>query len=75
MKQVGGGATFGLPSGFAGGEAAVLWGGFQGQGRTGDYSLRMIHEGGAGRFGFVSRLTSASFTPATASGGGTEGES
>lgn len=73
MKQVGGGATFGLPSGFAGGEAAVLWGGFQGQGRTGDYSLRMIHEGGAWKVDSLA-LTSAAFTPATASGGGTEGE-
>lgn len=73
MKQVGGGATFGLPSGFAGGDAAVLWGGFQGQGRTGDYSLRMIHEGGAWKVDYLA-LTSASFTPSTASGGGPEGE-
>jgi hypothetical protein len=73
MKQIGGGATFGLPSGFAGADAAVLWGGFQGQGRTGDYSLRMIHEGGAWKIDYLS-LTSAAFLAPAATGGGPEGE-
>jgi hypothetical protein len=73
LKQVGSGATFGLPAGFAGGEAAVLWGGFQGQGRKGDYALRMIREGGAWKVdGFA--LTSAIFTPSVASGSGADGQ-
>jgi hypothetical protein len=72
MKQVGSGATFALPAGFAGTDAAVLWGGFQGPGRKGDYALRMIYEGGAWKVdGFA--MTSASFSTLSSTGGGADG--
>ena len=73
MKQVGAGATFGLPAGFAGADAAVLWGGFQGPGRKGDYALRLINEGGAWKVDSFA-LTSASFNGSAGSGGGADGE-
>jgi hypothetical protein len=58
MKRVGSNATFGLPAGFAGADAAVLWGGFQGQGRKGDYSLRMVKVTGVWKVDYFA-LTSA----------------
>ena len=63
MKRVGSNATFGLPAGFAGTDAAVLWGGFQGQGRKGDYSLRMVKEAGAWKVDYFA-LTSAAHATA-----------
>src|SRR4029453_5804164 len=73
LKRVGGSATFGLPAGFAGSDAAVLWGGFQGQGRRGDYFLRMVNEGGAGKVDRFA-LTSAASTPTAGAGDGPEAE-
>jgi hypothetical protein len=72
MRRVGGGATFALPSGFAGADAAVLWGGFQGPGRKGDYLLRMVNEGGAWKVDHLA-LTSAPHT-AGAAGDGPDAE-
>jgi hypothetical protein len=73
MKRVGAGATFGLPAGLAGAEAAVLWGGFQGQGRKGDYFLRMTSEGGAWKVDFFS-LASAASAPHPGTGSGPDAE-
>ena len=73
LKQVGSGVTFALPTGFAGADAAVLWGGFQGPGRKGDYSLRMIHEGGAWKVDYLA-LTSARFGRSPETSGGSKGE-
>jgi len=73
LKRVGSGATFGLPAGFAASDVAVLWGGFQGQGRKGDYFLRMLSEGGAWKVDFFA-LTSASSSPPAGSGDGPDAE-
>jgi hypothetical protein len=73
MRRVGSGATFGLPTGFAASDAAVLWGGFQGQGRKGDYFLRMLTEGGAWRVDYFA-MTSASSTPTTGAGNSPDAE-
>jgi hypothetical protein len=73
MKRIGSGATFGLPAGFAGPDAAVLWGGFQGPGRKGDYFLRMVNEGGAWKVDFFA-LTSAASQPPGSPAQGPDGE-
>jgi hypothetical protein len=72
MKRIGG-ATFGLPAGFAGPGAAVLWGGFQGPGRKGDYFLRMVNEGGAWKVDYFA-LTSAASQPTSGPAQGPDGE-
>jgi hypothetical protein len=61
LKRVGTGATFGLAAGLAGTDVAILWGGFQGPGRKGDYYLRMVSEAGAWKTDFLA-LTSAANT-------------
>lgn len=73
MKRVGASATFGLPAGFAAPDAAVLWGGFQGQGRKGDYYLRMVNEVGAWTVDYFA-LTSASSMPPAGAGDGRDAE-
>ena len=66
LKRVGAGATFGLPAGFAGPDAAVLWGGFQGQGRKGDYFLRMANVSGAWKVDYFAMTSASSMPPAGA---------
>lgn len=46
VKGVGAGLTFGLPSGTAGGGAAVLTGSYRGPNREGRYLIRLAQEGG-----------------------------
>ena len=65
LRTVGGGLTFGLPSGTAGGGAAVLSGSFQGQTRSGRYLIRLVQEGGwkVDWFQLSSARPAASATP------------
>jgi hypothetical protein len=46
VKRVGGGLTFGLPSGTAGGGAAAVSGSYRGPNREGRYLIRLVQEGG-----------------------------
>jgi hypothetical protein len=73
LKRLGNGLSFGLPAGFAGNNAAVLWGGFMSPDRNGGYNLRMVNEGGAWKVDYLS-LTSANFTATEAGPGGPESE-
>ena len=65
LRTVGGGLTYGLPSGSAGGGAAVLSGSFQGPTRTGRYLIRLVQEGGwkVDWFQLSSARSAASPTP------------
>jgi hypothetical protein len=69
MKRIGANATFGLPSGFAAADVAVLWGGFQEQGRKGDYSLRLINESGTWKVDYFALSSAAHSATAGASEG------
>ena len=73
MKQVALERLLVFPPASQGADAAVLWGGFQGPGRKGDYALRLINEGGAWKVDSFA-LTSASFNGSAGSGGGADGE-
>ena len=46
VKRVGGGLTFGLPSGTAGGGAAIISGSYRGPNREGRYLIRLVQDGG-----------------------------
>jgi len=71
LKQVGEGATFGLPSGFARSDAAVLGGGFQRPGRKGEYFLRLIDEEGNWKVDYFA-LTSAAVSSSSKAADGPE---
>jgi hypothetical protein len=73
LRRVSGGANFGLPSGFAGADAAVLWGSFQGPSRAGGYFLRMVNEAGAWKVDYLA-LSSASYATVNIAGGGPDAE-
>ena len=60
--------NFGLPSGFASTDLAVLWGSLPAPDRSGLYTLRMVNESGAWKCDFLG-LSSATDTTAMTGGG------
>lgn len=73
LKRVGNGLSFFPPSGYAAADVAILTGTFMSPERSGNYSLRMVNEGGTWKVDYLA-LSSVSPTAAPAAGSGPEAE-